>query len=63
MSLAANMLEGVRFVLAAAYVLPVSADCCSPEQTIISRRTVRWVALAIKAGMFLTEILILPLTD
>ena len=63
MSLAANMLEGVRFVLAAAYVLPVSADGCSPDQTITSRRTVRWVALAIKAGMFLTEILILPLTD
>jgi hypothetical protein len=63
MSLAAKMLEGVRSVLAAAYVLPMSADCCSPDQTITSRRTVLWVALAMKAGMFLTEIFILPLTD
>jgi hypothetical protein len=59
MSLAA---KGVRFV---------RGSLCSsherrllqPDQTITSRRTVLWVTLAIKAGMFLTEILILPLTD
>jgi Co/Zn/Cd efflux system component len=34
----------------------MSADCCNHDQTITSRRTVLWVALAINAGMFLTEI-------
>jgi Co/Zn/Cd efflux system component len=34
----------------------MSANCCNHEQTITYRRTVLWVALAINAGMFLTEV-------